>query len=1237
MGPTRSFVYDSQGLMTQESDEAGNMTTHVYDSYGRITDTRKTARATTDSSSGSTSAAGQSTHFTTVDTGYALLNEITFSDPDSPAATPPESDALIAKVDYARGRTEGTMDKWGRWLTKTDAEGNTTSFQRDSAGNLTQQTFPDGSCVVYQYNLLGKMLATARMEADQCALDEDERDTSAMQITAYAYEETYNKVKTVADPEGNVTTYIYDYEEDAGDSGNVIRIESPEVEDENGDTVTPSVSYTYNTAGQVTSVTDEAGTVTRYVYTSGSEDEAYGEDEALFAEDVTPVPGLLTQRIEDEGGANQTTSYSDFTALGKPGTVTGPGCCGGGEVAYYTYDDLGRVTTKTDALGIVTAYAYDAVGNVERTVADYTEDGTTGRNIVTTYRYDADNHLLNARSEAPSTGSGQGSLLRETSYAYDKNGKLASVTDPNGHSTTYSYTDGDRLASVTDALDNTTSYSYTAKGQVETITLPNHTVMKYVYNGLGQKTQQIEDLGGLSLITTYTYYPDGSLHTVTDAEQKVTTYTYDALGRVKTVQDHLLQDTSYTYDSAGNLRSLTDAKTQTSGFSYNNLGQLEQESRPMGESTSYTYTASGKLETKTDARGQRTEYVYEPQTNLLSDIYYFDENDSQTGHVTFTYERGLLSGYEFCTDAGPCVSASYTYNAFGQKESETVNYPGFSKTFLYGYDNSGQKRHFTMPDGSTVSYTYEHNELRNIRIPGAGNINYPSYTMGHPDDAIFPGGTRSYSYDALARTTNITAPGMDYSYPDYDKVGNILTKTTGDGTYDYDYDDLYRLTDVTDPVLDDEAYSYDAVGNRLTASGVSGDIEHNANNELELYGDISYAYDANGNTISKTSASEDWVYSYNVQNRLVRVEEDDLLVAEYGYDPFGRRMWKEVDGVRTYFLYADEGLVAEYDEEGNEFRSYGYSPDSTWGTDPLWLKEDGEYYWYQNDHLGTPQKLVDSSGTVVWSAEYTAFGEAQVAVETITNNLRFPGQYYDAETGLHYNNQRYYDPDTGRYAQTDLIGFGGGYANLYMYVGNNPVLFLDSWGLQSCGPNITAQLKDVLKALKERAENEKNSDPDRFRSHCKTLIGAFSAPRAWDIPELASANTGYQFNNSGSGQCQQTVQVNDSCFFAPEVNYVMWGALGNICGWSVLDTTWYVDYWKLYGYDHFPSAATIDWTRAGWYGWPDLPSTDLTPLTQPELQQCELSGDPWEEDFTHVWNNRLICGPLQGPAAEHYE
>jgi RHS repeat-associated protein len=109
-------------------------------------------------------------------------------------------------------------------------------------------------------------------------------------------------------------------------------------------------------------------------------------------------------------------------------------------------------------------------------------------------------------------------------------------------------------------------------------------------------------------------------------------------------------------------------------------------------------------------------------------------------------------------------------------------------------------------------------------------------------------------------------------------------------------------------------------------------------------------------------------------------------------------------------------------------------------------------YYFHNDHLGTPQAMTDQAGTVVWAAEYEPFGKATVTSATVTNNLRFPGQYYDAETGLHYNWHREYDPDTGRYLQPDPIGLGGG-TNLYAYVSNNPVNRFDLLGLKECCPS----------------------------------------------------------------------------------------------------------------------------------------------------------------------------------------
>ncbi len=142
---------------------------------------------------------------------------------------------------------------------------------------------------------------------------------------------------------------------------------------------------------------------------------------------------------------------------------------------------------------------------------------------------------------------------------------------------------------------------------------------------------------------------------------------------------------------------------------------------------------------------------------------------------------------------------------------------------------------------------------------------------------------------------------------------------------------------------------------------------------------------------------------------------------------------------------ADEGLIGEFEVEGESLvmtRSYGYLPDTSV---PLFVMLPiYDHHWYITDRLGTPQKLISQNGTVVWSAEYDAFGKTDIGVEQRISNLRLPGQYYDAETGLYYNLNRYYDPKTGRYLQTDPAGDG---LNPYLYAAANPVNAIDPNGL----------------------------------------------------------------------------------------------------------------------------------------------------------------------------------------------
>ena len=553
--------------------------------------------------------------------------------------------------------------------------------------------------------------------------------------------------------------------------------------------------------------------------------------------------------------------------------------------------------------------------------------------------------------------------------------------------------------------------------------------------------------------TLFAYDASGNLISKTDKEGRTTLYDYDALSRLTRVTDPLSQETLYRYDDRDNLVELIDAKGQSTAFAYDRNNRLVKETRPMGEETVYYYDAAGNLAAKIDAKGQKTGYTCD-DAGRLEEIRYYSSSDhtSPVKTVTFTYDA---AGNILTYDDG-IASAGYQYDETYRKVSETVDYGPFSKSVSYTYYDNGLKKTYTDPEGVTYTYTYDdNNQLSEVRIPGHGSITYASYQWNRPESITLPGGsTKDYAYDPLMRVKEITSkdPGgnvlVDYDYA-YDRMDNITDKQTEHGDYAYDYDDLYRLLDADNPTVSDEAFTYDPVGNRLTSAATTGEWTYNPNNELGEYDGTTFAYDENGNTIRKTQGAEVTHYIYNEEDRLVRVEdESNNVIAEYHYDPFGRRLWKEVDGERVYFVYSDEGLVGECYDTGSLIKSYGYVPGSTWTTDPLFMKEDGNYYFYHNDHLGTPQKMASVNGAVVWSTKFEAFGKADVNItSTITNNLRFPGQYYDQENELHYNYNRYYDPHTGRYLREDPIGFSGG-INFFAYVDNNSTTKIDPTGLK---------------------------------------------------------------------------------------------------------------------------------------------------------------------------------------------
>ena len=694
------------------------------------------------------------------------------------------------------------------------------------------------------------------------------------------------------------------------------------------------------------------------------------------------------------------------------------------------------------------------------------------------------------------------------SYDYNEDGQLVRQTDPSGTSQRYEYDEQGRLWKSIDGSGHEIVREYSAvpssgsssscsscsgglfsssegdsMERLTKISYPTFT-KEFRYDSDGRVSDEVYSFtGGQTITTSYNYDAFGQVQSITGPGGSVS-YAYDAMGQKIAVSDPS-GTTQFGYDSWGNLHSLTDAAGQMTRFEHDTIGKLLHEIRPLNQQTSFGYDTQGRLDTITDAMQQTTGYGYDDQSRLET-IAYADGRS-----VTLSYDAdGNLTGY----DDG-VTSATYEYDALGRKTKETVDYGSFSKSFSYSYAANGLKSSFTAPDGTVYEYTYgDNNELREISIPNLGAISFADYQWTRPARIVYPGGsTREMDYDGLMRLTQLTSTTaggnvlLDYSY-EYDNSGNIMSKNTEHGEYSYGYDGASRLTSADNPLGEDESYSYDEVGNRTSASNAEGEISHNANNELERYGELEYEYDDNGNlTEVRHGGIALNTYAYNAENRLVQATAGACAVqAEYYYDPFGRRLWKTVNGVTTYFFYSDEGLIEEYGPGGTELRTYGYKPDSTWTTDPLWLKSGGQYSFYQNDHLGTPQQLVSQHGAVMWSARYTAFGQATVDIDTVTNNLRFPGQYYDVETGLHYNFQRYYDPGIGRYMRVDPIGFLSSEVNWYGYVGNNPVERIDVMGLleADCGPGCCkgqSDYKDGVNSIINDVVNNANIVSDIWR------------------------------------------------------------------------------------------------------------------------------------------------------------
>ena len=274
--------------------------------------------------------------------------------------------------------------------------------------------------------------------------------------------------------------------------------------------------------------------------------------------------------------------------------------------------------------------------------------------------------------------------------------------------------------------------------------------------------------------------------------------------------------------------------------------------------------------------------------------------------------------------------------------------------------------------------------------------------------------------------------------------------------YDYIYDKIGRIQEARNSQTGrSETFAFDPAHNILSdkaAEGKGGNLS--SGNRLKEYNGIEYTYDALGNLIYRQLPNgENQYYQYDLENQLVRAEikkpAGNTEIWTYAYDPFGRRLskerqdklaWTSTDPKRTHFVWDGSRLLQEYTYKG----SYTYIYTDQDSYEPLAQifdnAKDGKQYlaYFHNDQIGIPREMTDIHGNLLWYGEYTAWGRLKKDGRVYKNAhqpFRLQNQYFDEETGLHYNLMRYYEPEAGRFVNQDPIGLLGG-DNLYQFAPN---------------------------------------------------------------------------------------------------------------------------------------------------------------------------------------------------------
>jgi RHS repeat-associated protein len=966
-GRSLTFSYDGSNRITQVTDPLTRTLGFTYDANGDlVTFTDLRSKDTT----------------YTYDANHRLLtitdaNNHTFID-----NTYDSDGRVIEQLDSESNLTTFIYDVEAHKTFVTDARLNTTTYEYDADLRLIKVTDPLGNFETYTWDAVNNKTSFTDKRNNTTTYTYDSNGNlltvtdPLTHVTAYSYDAN-NNLLTQTDPLDRTTTFTYDgnsnlasktnaltgvtnysYYKDANRNG-LVAIQT--------DPLSRVTTFDYNVQGDLTSITDPLAYTTTRTYDVGgrrlsetdplSHTTTYTYDNANRVLTITDPEGGVTTNTYDAVGNLLTTTDS----LGHTTT--------------FTYTDKDKIATITDAEGYVTTYGYDTVGN-QTSVTD-------GNNHTTTYTYDGANRLTGMTNP----------LGKTTTYTYDANGNRTGITDPLGHTTTYAYDFLNRRTSTTDALGHATVTVYDAVGNVLSLTDANNHATTYVYDDLNRLTSATDALSG---VVTYTYDAVGNRLTMTDANNHTTTYTYDALNRLLTETDPLNHVWTDAYDAAGRRTSRVDAKGVTTTYSYDDVGRLIGISAP-GISITYVYDLAGNRTSMVDGTGTTT-YIYDDLNRPIS-------------------------------IAQPNGTITYGYDAVNRT---SVTLPG-ARTTSYVFDSADQLLSVTDWNSQLTTYVYDN----------AGRL----ITTTFPNDVV-----TTNAYDNADRLTGIStvknaATILSITYT-LDNVGNRLTMVEPGGTTTYTYDALNRLLTVSYPVGTpaNVSYTYDAMGNRLTLTedGVTTTYTYDAADRLTATTGGSaqtFTWDDNGQMLSKGSQT----FSWDALGRMTGLVNGGTT-ASYAYNGDSVRVGKTVSGTTTSYL---QDLGAGLPTVVAETTS-GNTVQYVLGTDMIAQVSGTTPVYYHADGLGSTRVLTNSAGAATDQYTYDAFGASRNHSGSSANTFTFTGEQVDPEAGLVFLRARYLDPISGRFTSKDwfkTLDASSQSQNHFAYVGNNPISRIDPIGL----------------------------------------------------------------------------------------------------------------------------------------------------------------------------------------------